>query len=364
MIDALFCWWIGLTQRAAARGVLLVSAGGFGDTVLFAAVLPRFLRLATKGEPVTVLLRHDGAKTAFLFPPHVRVRTVDFKRLKADRRYRFRVFKDLYHDHFRLVVSTDFKRHPHLDEALIRAAAAKRAVAMIARPWKKYDRALENNRRLFSRLFDSGGDHVDKVVRWSRFADWLTGVTVAPPTVAVDPDLLPPPADVARPTVVIQPFSAVSAKQPQVSLFAAIIDTLGEGTDVVLTGAPGDLEGNPDFAVLLDRPNVRFDSATFADIVALLRAARLVISVDTALMHLSVAVGATTLCLASAAYVGEIVPYAEAVTPPNAHFLFQNMDCAGCLGDCSKPFVDDMYPCVAALSADRVTTSVADLMRT
>ena len=79
-------------------------------------------------------------------------------------------------------------------------------------------------------------------------------------------------------------------------------------------------------------------------------------------MHLAVAVGAPTLCLASAAYVGEIVPYAPEITPDNAHFIYQDMDCRGCLGACIHPLDDGMYRCLAAIDPVRVVAEVTRLL--
>jgi len=93
-----------------------------------------------------------------------------------------------------------------------------------------------------------------------------------------------------------------------------------------------------------------------------LRAANLVVSVDTACMHLAVAVGAPTLCLASAAYVGEIVPYDSALTPPNVQFVYKNMDCEGCLGNCHLPPENGMYPCVAQLLETTVLNRVREML--
>jgi len=71
-----------LDRPARASGVLLLSCGGLGDTVLFSHVLPRFRKLAEPGEGVSVLLRSDGAKTAFLFPSGAEKIVVDFTRLR------------------------------------------------------------------------------------------------------------------------------------------------------------------------------------------------------------------------------------------------------------------------------------------
>lgn len=353
---------LSLARRLSPRpgspsGLLLLSAGGLGDTVLFSLVLPRFAQLARPGESVTVLLRSDAAKMSFLFPPGVQVSTVDFAKLRQPG-YRRRTLAALYRAHYRLVVSTDFLRHPDLDEALAFACAAPETAAMEPRPWPKYQRRLTANRRRWDRLFASGAARQDKVTRWARFADFLTGRTEPAPVVTLGPDQMPAAVPLAAPTVFIQPFSAVKAKQSPPDLYRAIIAALPPGWAVRIAGHPSDLDKNPDYRPLLELPGVAFEPAPFVQLAGMLRSARLVISVDTACMHLAAALGVPTLCLASAAYVGEIVPYAEAVTPASVRFLWQPMDCAGCLGDCRLPPVDSMYPCVAALDRAMVVNQV------
>ena len=361
LTDPLF----GLERRLSPRrgppsGVLLLSAGGLGDTVLWSLLLPRFAELARAGETVTVLLRSDAARMSFLFPPDITVKTVDFARLRRPP-YRRRIFAELYRAHYRLVVSTDFLRHPDLDEALAFACAAPETAAMAPRPWRKYDRRLIAHGRRWSRLFKSGGSRLDKVVRWARFADFLTGRTVPPPPVALAPARMPAAVPLERPTVFIQPFSAVKLKQSRPELYRRIIAVLPEGWQVRIAGHPGDLDRNPDYRPLLDLPGVTFEPAPFAELAGLLRSARLVISVDTACMHLAAALGVPTLCLASAAYVGEIVPYATEITPATVRFLWRHMECQGCLGDCRLAPVDSMYPCVAALDTAEVVAAVLQM---
>lgn len=350
-----------LCPRHAPRGVAIIASGGLGDTVLFALMLPRFVRIARAGEPVTVVLRSDAARMAFLFPPEVRIETVDHSRLRAPL-YRVRTMVRLYRAAFRLVVSADHLRHPALDEALVRACVAPETLAMAPRPSPKHDRALARNRRLYDRLFDSGVAPMDKVLRWTAFADWLLGERAPPPIIRLPAAALPPPAVLDAPTVLIQPFSAVREKQLPAEIHRCILAALPEGHRVLIAGGPGDLDRNPEFRALLELPGVAFEGAGFEQLVPILRAVRLVISVDTACMHLGVAVGAPTLCLASAAFVGEIVPYDAAVAPANAHFVIERMDCAGCLGQCVHPPERGMYPCVARLDADRVVNAVLGLL--
>jgi hypothetical protein len=358
-------WWWNRRRRrtprsGAASGVLLISSGGLGDTVLFAHVAERFQKLALNGEPVTALLRSDAMKMAFLLPSGVVAKGVDFKRLRDDLAYRREVTDEIFNANYRLLVHTDYLRHPDLDEALVAAAFAEEAVAMEPRPWRKYDARLNRNRRLYGRHFDSGPANLDKVLRWSTFADWLLGTEGPPPRTLLPASSLPPPAN-DGPAVIIQPFSAVKRKQSPPALYLRIIKGLAHGTRVALTGTQGDLEKNSDFQSLLDMPGVEFDSSSFQDLVPKLRAAKLVISVDTALMHLAVAVGAPTLCLASAAYVGEIVPYDPAITPDNVRFVYHSMPCEGCLGNCIHPPEDGMFPCVAELDEAEVLAQVSEM---
>lgn len=353
-----------VTLRAHAatvrRGLLLVSSGGLGDTILFAHVADRFAALAQDGEPVSLLLRADGAATAFCLPPGIEVLTVDFDRLRGDFSYRLATFRSLAGRAFRCVVSTDYLRHPHLDEALMLATGAPGLWAMEARPWPKYAAALAANARRFTRVEPAGPVHKDKILRWADFADRLAGVRRPPPPARLPEDRLPPAESVDRPTVVVQPFSAVAAKQLRPEDWRTLLAAVPAGHAIVVTGGPRDLERQPAFRVLLDDPRARFDARRFADILPLLRAARLVLSVDTAMMHLAAAVGAPTLGLASAAYVGEIVPYAPAVTPDNLTVMYAEADCAGCLGDCRRPLVDGLYDCLARLD---VAAAAAEIGR-
>lgn len=342
--------------------MLLLSCGGLGDTVLFSHVLPRFRELAEPDETVAVLLRSDGAKTAFLFPSEIEKIVVDFGRLRKDRGYRRAICEDLYRRNFRLAVSTDFKRHPDLDEFLLFTASAAETIAMKARPWSKYQRRLNTNKSRLTRVFDAGPEHVDKVVRWCRFFDWLTGAVVPPPVANLPQGTVEvKPAPFGR-RVFIQPFSAVFAKQSPPELYQRLIEGLPDDVQVSITGTDADLDRNPAYKGLLDRQAVRFDNRTFEAIAPDLRTCDLVVSVDTALMHLAIALGAPTLGLASAAYTGEIVPYAPQITPPNAHFLYRPMHCEGRLGDCIHPMEGGVFPCIARLDRDVVIDTALKLL--
>jgi hypothetical protein len=356
--------WFRKKQRTGPpSGILLVSSGGLGDTILMSLVIERFTSLAELGEEITLALPRESLKMAFLFDHKITIQPVDYKVFRKSKTYVKEITDQFYDANFRLVISTDFLRHPKLDEAIIKACEAEDVVAMEPRSWPKYDRALKKNRTLYSRLYDSGPTHMDKVVRWANFADWLTGKKAPPPQIRLPEKQVKAVEEYPRPTVILVPFSAVKEKQSPPEAFLTLMEYLKDGYDFVIAGAPNDLENNPEFRVLMNLPNVSFDGSVFEELAPKLKKSRLVISVDTATMHLAVALGVPTVCLASAAYVNEITPYAPEITPDNVRFVYQPMECEGCLGNCLLPTEAGRFPCVARIEMPQVLKAVDELLK-
>jgi ADP-heptose:LPS heptosyltransferase len=353
-------------QRSSeASGILFISSGGLGDTVLLSLVFDRMCAMAEPGEDITLVLPREAIKMAFLFDEKINILPVDYTAFRKSRTYKKEIFDRLYEANYRVVVSTDFLRHPKLDEALIKACAAPETLAMAPRSWPKYDKALTKNRALYSRLFESGPVHLDKVLRWARLANWLTGkgqYSIPAPLVRLPDGAVKAGPAYPRPTVILVPFSAVKEKQSPPDVFLAIMQHLEGRCDFVIASAPNDLEKNPEYMSLANRPNVSFETAFFEDLAPKLKQAQLVVSVDTACMHLAAAVGAPTICLASAAYVGEIVPYAPEITPDNVRFVYTPMACEGCLGNCILPAENNRFPCVARLDQTQILAAIDELL--
>jgi len=243
---------------------------------------------------------------------------------------------------------------------MIAAALAPEALAMAPKAWPKHDARLARNRRLYTRVFEGARGPMHVMERWARYADWLTGTPAPAPVARLADDGLAAPVSFERPTVAIQPFSAVALKQPAPDLWRAVLAEVPPDHDVLLLGAPADLARSPAHADLLNRPQVRFEPAPFAQLVPILRGCRLVVSADTATAHLAIAVGAPTVVLASAAWTGELVPYPPALIPPGAEFIYVAMPCAGCFANCVLPAEDGMYPCVARLDPRRIAARVGE----
>lgn len=360
-------WWLNrkrrsTPRRAPARGVLLISSGGLGDTILFSVMIGKFQELARPGEPVHLIIRSECRSVQFLFPPEVQVKPVNYRRFLRNPFYRYRVSMNLRDQGYRLAVSTDHLRLPTIDDALVFACQAEQTFAMEPRSWPKHDRHLAQNSLRYSRLVKVNPEMAHRLIRWLELINGLTGKEDSPPLVRFDSKRLPPPANVSRPTVVLHPFSAIRERQFPVDIWKKLVDRLPSDYAVVLSAAPGDLDRDKEFRDLLDLSRVSLDTTSLEEKASLLGAASLVVSVDTSLMHLAVGVGARTLCLASAAHVVDSVPYDPRITPDNVTFLYFDMPCRGCLGNCILPLENDRYPCVARLDVERILAMVNEMM--
>jgi len=355
-------WAIARGRRKAhglaKTGLLIVQAGGMGDSLLFQPFLERFRPLARPGETVTLLLRQDAAKMAFLYPDDVAILALDFTRLLTDLAYRMRTLAEIRARNMRAVLSVDWRRHAYLDDALIRACEASEILGFAPKPWPKYQGLLDANARRFTRLVTLPRP-MPMMSRWSHLAHELTGVAAPLPKVGLPTRWLVAPEPLARPVILIQPFASSRDRQPRPEFWLRLMAAFPD-RDFVLIPGPDDLARNPDYRVLLER--ARLDIRRFPDLIALLRAAKLVVCVDSAVMHLAQAAGAPTLGLATAAYLGEVTPYEPEADPGNAHPLWVPMPCQGCVGDCRRPFVGEQYECVSRLDPETAIAKMRELL--
>lgn len=345
-----------------SSGVLLISSGGIGDTILFSLMAPRFAALARPGESVDILVRRPAQAAAFCFPPGLTVFSIDYGAFLRRPIYRWKTQRDLAAKGYRLVIATDHLRHPLIDDVLVRACRAPESAALVARPWAKYDVLLARGRSLYKTLVTPSPGMVHRMVRWWELANALTGTSQPLPKVALPREILPAAKAHSGPFVLFHPFSAERVRMFSADIYRAIMAALPPTMRVVLSAGPGDLDRFPEFRCLLET-GAHLADGSLEDKAALLQSARLAVCADTSMMHLAVACGAPTLCLASAAHVVDSVPYDPRMTPANVHFLLKHdMACAGCLGACSLPAEDGRYPCIARLEPSAITEKVLAML--
>jgi len=347
------------TRPGTASGMLLISSGGLGDTILFSVMVPIFAKLSRAGERIDIVVQNGAEAVQFLYPDDVNLIGLDYRRFIRDTVYRYRFCERLFAAHYRVAVSTDHLRLPTVDDTLIGAADADQAFALTPRSWDKHNAALRRNRRDYTDWIEPSEGMAHRLVRWWELADGLIdGEAPLLPTVQFDGIKLPAAESHEQPYIVLHPFSSERARQHAPATWFRLVDGLAKRYRTVVSAGPGDIDRNPAFRELLAVSGVSLDERGLQDKCALMRGAALVISVDTSVMHLAAGAGARTICLASAAHVVDSIPYDPRIVPDNVTFLYHDMDCRGCLGACIHSLEDGRFPCVQRLNADRVIDAV------
>ncbi|HJN23818.1 MAG TPA: glycosyltransferase family 9 protein, partial [Rhodospirillales bacterium] len=348
LIDRFDIWRSKSTAFSEGRnGVLLISSGGIGDTLLFRLIILRFQTLLLPNEQLHLVIRQDCSQVAFLFPKDIQIHSIDYPHFIKNLTYRRTVCRKMHALNLRIAVSTDHLRHPLIDDVIVRATLAPQKFALYPRSWPKYDTLLKRNIKQYDPLIEVP-DHMEhRLIRWWHLANEICGDVQPVPKASLPKAALPPPAHLERDLFMLHPFSAVKERQYSVKIFQEILEILPLDCDIALSCGPEDLTTNPEFKMLLDDARVYVDMCSFEYRASTLQATKLVISIDTSVMHLATLCGTPTICLASAAHVIDSIPYDERMIPKNVCFLYHDMECRMCLGQCSHPLEDNRYPCIA-----------------
>lgn len=348
--------------REEKSGLVLVSSGGLGDSMLFSLMIDRFMALVGHDEPVTLVVRSESRAVSFLFSERVRMMPVDYRRFIRSPIYKLAVCRQLRDFGARIAISTDHLRLPTVDDVMVMATGAAERYALAPRTWPKHDDALQKHREWYTRWVDPDPAMAHRLIRWWELAAALSGDTAPPPRVTFPADRLPHAVRGTRPTLVLHPFSAIGEREAAPAVFTALAEAFRDSHEIILSAGPGDLDRAPRHRALATMPGVHLDQGTLAEKAALLRGADLVVSVDTSVMHLAVGCGAPTLCLASAAHIVDSVPYDSRMMPANVTFMVPEIDCAGCLGRCIHPLENGRYLCLSQLTPDRVVDRARQLL--
>jgi len=88
-----------------------------------------------------------------------------------------------------------------------------------------------------------------------------------------------------------------------------------------------------------------------------------VVSNDTGPAHLSIALGRPTVVIVGGGHFGSFVPYPDDVTPGEARFVYQEMECYHCFWRCHKRADKyQLFPCIGAIGKDQVWAACEALL--
>ncbi|MBI5165777.1 MAG: glycosyltransferase family 9 protein [Magnetospirillum sp.] len=364
-IDALVALW---PAPKARRGVLVVRMDGIGDMVMVRRALDAYpAAFGVAAGEITVLGCHSWrALAAEVFAGFTLV-TIDEHAFEKKWLYRLKIALWVRRQGFAVATCDMFMRKVMTADTLVWASRAPSRI--VCQPF-----VTERTRREYAwylvkatRVIDTGPYPTHEGLRHFAFLSALTG-TVHPPLVPAIPwrEQAPKlPAGTGAYVVLNFGSNEPGRRWPFDAFLAVARQCLEAGLTVVFVGAAQEAFAKPRIAELGSPQAIdTIGTLKLGELVDVLKHAACVVSNDTGPGHLALGVGAPTVLIVGGGHFGSFVPYPEPIRPPGAVFLSHAMDCYHCLWRCPKRAgAADTFPCVAAVTTERVWAEVRRLTR-
>jgi ADP-heptose:LPS heptosyltransferase len=311
---------IGYRKRSAVKKLLIVRVDEIGDFMLWHI----FLEDLVKAE------RFNGYKIYFcgnqstrsLFNTFDRqwvedASWLDKARFKKDVFYRYRLLKNIYRQHFDVVVNPTFSRDKRYDDSIVKAAKALETLGMRANleSIKPYEAGYDQY--LYTSLFDHPEKPVFEFYRNRMFTEFITKTTSARTNTSVDPERLPA-LQISLPEKYFVVFPGSRSKKriwPATSFVRAsdyLFDTTG--ATAVVCGTKNDAGYIDAFCHQYKHPCLNLmDKTSLTEMLTLFARAECLLSVDTGSVHLAAAVNCTVFGIFNGSQYKRFAPYPKEI---------------------------------------------------
>ncbi|HXB08101.1 MAG TPA: glycosyltransferase family 9 protein [Puia sp.] len=307
-------------RRRNAR-LLLVKSDEIGDYILIRSCLGAFRRsVAYAGHHITFLGNVSCRQLFETYDSGIADEAIwlDKKRFSRNLFYRFHFLMRLRQAGFSDAINLIYSRSWRTDDQLVAVSTAANTVAMQTTdlPISPLERTL-TPAHLYTRLETAGAETLFDAGRNSRFIHGLLDMPPEPVTTRLTVGAPPAGLSLPRTYFVIVPGSGHRDKRWPTENFAATARQLTRqyGLTPVICGSPADRQETLALHAVLGEQSLDLTGRTsLVDLLAVLKGAHCLISVDTGAVHLAAAVGCTVFGLFSGFHYGRFAPYPEAMT--------------------------------------------------
>lgn len=351
----LFSLLLAMPRRSPDRLALVVRLDRIGDFVLW---LPSAHRLCAdwraRGLRVIGVVTAEFANFAEACGLFDEVLPVDRDRLRLDPFYRLRILTRIYRYGATEAVQPVWSRELSVGDAIIRFSRAQSRIGWSGdlKNITRLGRLFGN--RFYSALLSAPDELMPEIVRNEDFAARL----VSAPERTDFPGV--PLANLAcfdlqERYILLVPGANFSGRRWPARRFAEVAAPLyrDHGLSVVICGTARDRGLAERIKEQADVPIIDLTGRTdLRELAALIKAARLVISNDTASIHLAALVGTPSVCIMGGGHYGRFVSYDISLprlyTPPSV--VVHPMPCFQCNWDCKFPREEEgATRCIAAI---------------
>ena len=347
--------------NAPRRGIAIILPHGLGDLVLYTPTF-RHLRAHYADQPIVLICSRRARAYAEIYLTAERIITFDRDRMRRDPWYRMRLVSTVARAGVRVAIRAAYNRGRWVEDVLLGASRAAERIGSSGAPTFITARERARGDRGYTRLIAEPPGPMHDTERNAAFGTALTGS--APPRLM--PSLMRAPRHAAAPAggyvvAACEASSALKTWPVEHLLDASVAIAARTGLAVVLVGEtkPSRSPMHRSVVDLRGRTDLR-------DLIAILAHARIVLSNDSAPVHLAAALGVPVVAIGGGGMPARYLPYpaGDSTTDrPCLVIVDPPWPCFGCGWQCRyAPPRNAPAPCVAAVSVDAVVGAALALI--
>ena len=238
---------------------------------------------------------------------------MDKIRFKKDMGYRYRLLKQIYHEHYELVINPTYSRDKRNDDSIVKAAKAPVTFGMVANQESVHAYEIGYDRSMYAHLYYHPEKPLFEFYRNQLFTEFITQQHSSIRNTKVDTSLLPQLSDtLPEKYFVVFPGSRSAKRIWPADHFVLVANYLYEnfGYTAVLAGTKNDERYTAAFATLYKNPIIDLTGKTsLPEMMAVLQNAQCLLSVDTGSVHLAAAVGCAVFGVFNGSQYKRFAPY-------------------------------------------------------
>jgi ADP-heptose:LPS heptosyltransferase len=306
----------GWRRHAMNKHMLIVRIDEIGDYMLWRPFLQEIIRSEKyKGykfhfcgnkswETLFTSFDSDGITQSFW---------IDKIRFKKKMGYRYRFLRNIYQQHYDVVINPTFSRDKRNDDSIVKAAKASERLGMVANTDSISAHESGYDKDLYTCLFDHTEKPVFEFLRNKLFAEFVTAIPSFVANTKIDAaQLVPLATSLPEKYFVVFPGSRSKERIWPTESFMRVSNHLFEnyGWTAVIAGTKSDKEYTDAFISQYKHAVVDLTGKTsLVEMLSLLKDAQCLLTVDTGSVHLAAAVGCTVFGIFNGSQYKRFAPY-------------------------------------------------------
>jgi len=316
---------IGARNSNTTEKVLIIRVDEIGDYLLWRKFINELLEASICNQKEVHLIGNAAWKSLFEIEFSENTFTKIFwlnKNLyKTSIYYRFRFSRNIFQEHYSIVINPTYSRAKRVDDSLVKAAKANSNYGFIRNNenYLHYEQSYDRN--LYTNLLPINQKPVFELNRNKAFTEWITqNKSLISNTYLADTTSLPEVKikyQLPENYFVLFPGSRSAMRIWSVHNFSVVSNYLFDKYKftVILAGAASDSKYGEAFENNYTHPIVNLIGiTTLPETLALLKGAKCILSVDTGSIHLAASVNCLSFGIFNGSQFGRFSPYPNTVS--------------------------------------------------